>query len=247
MIGIYKITSPTGKVYIGQSKNITKRFNQYRLLHCKGQKILYNSFLKHGFEKHEFEVLEECEITNLNNKERHYQDLYSVLSKNGMNCTLVKSNDKPYVVSYETRIKIKQKAIGRKMSDDQKLKISIGNLGKKRTKEAILKFSKRYISNETRSRISNSKKGSVASQHTKNKMSISQTGRTHSEKTKLKMSISAKNSEYSIQRRKVILDLMTGIFYIGVEEASQAYNIRKSVLKCYLNGKSKNKTNLIYV
>lgn len=32
MVGIYKITSPTNKIYIGQSKNIRKRFNNYQNL-----------------------------------------------------------------------------------------------------------------------------------------------------------------------------------------------------------------------
>ena len=32
MIGIYKITSPNGKIYIGQSINIDRRFKSYRKL-----------------------------------------------------------------------------------------------------------------------------------------------------------------------------------------------------------------------
>lgn len=31
-IGVYKIESPTGKVYIGSSKDIESRWNQYRSL-----------------------------------------------------------------------------------------------------------------------------------------------------------------------------------------------------------------------
>lgn len=42
-IGIYKITNPKGKIYIGQSIDIDKRINTYRLMHCKDQKLLYNS------------------------------------------------------------------------------------------------------------------------------------------------------------------------------------------------------------
>lgn len=55
-IGIYKITSPSGKLYIGQSINIKRRFNYYKGLHCKKQIKLYNSLLKHGFENHKCEV-----------------------------------------------------------------------------------------------------------------------------------------------------------------------------------------------
>ena len=35
MIGIYKITSPTKRIYIGQSINIEKRFKSYEKLNCK--------------------------------------------------------------------------------------------------------------------------------------------------------------------------------------------------------------------
>lgn len=44
--GIYKITSPNKKVYIGQSKNVHQRFIRYKRGDCKGQKKLYNSINK---------------------------------------------------------------------------------------------------------------------------------------------------------------------------------------------------------
>lgn len=43
IIGIYKITSPLGKVYIGQSHDINNRFKYYFSMRCSGQKHLYNS------------------------------------------------------------------------------------------------------------------------------------------------------------------------------------------------------------
>ena len=45
-IGIYKITNPKGKVYIGQSININKRWNAYRNLKLKSQTKLLNSLKK---------------------------------------------------------------------------------------------------------------------------------------------------------------------------------------------------------
>lgn len=59
MIGIYKVESPTGAVNIGQSWNIKDREGSYRRLECKGQRILYNSLLKHGWNKHKFELIHE--------------------------------------------------------------------------------------------------------------------------------------------------------------------------------------------
>ena len=58
MIGIYKITNPTNKIYIGQSTNIGNRFKHYKSLDCKRQSSLYKSFLKHGVENHNFEIIE---------------------------------------------------------------------------------------------------------------------------------------------------------------------------------------------
>jgi len=59
--------------------------------------------LKHGFENHTFEILEECEISLLNERERHYQDFYDVLGPNGLNLKLTETSDKSGVHSKETR------------------------------------------------------------------------------------------------------------------------------------------------
>ena len=57
--GIYKITSPTGRVYIGQSYSLNKRKSNYKNLHNKSQRIVYNSILKYGWENHRFEIIHE--------------------------------------------------------------------------------------------------------------------------------------------------------------------------------------------
>ena len=94
MIGIYKITSPSGKIYIGQSVDIEKREKEYlSISNCKGQRKLYNSLLKYGFSEHIFEIIEECKVEVLNERERHWQDFYNVL-KEGLNCRLTGTEDK---------------------------------------------------------------------------------------------------------------------------------------------------------
>lgn len=65
MIGIYKITSPNNRIYIGQSWNIEKRFKNYEILDCKGQPKLYNSLKKYGPKNHKFEIIKEF-ATNIN-------------------------------------------------------------------------------------------------------------------------------------------------------------------------------------
>lgn len=61
IIGIYKITSPSGKIYIGQSWNIKRRFARYKCGDCKKQSAIYRSFLKHGTKNHTFEII--CELS----------------------------------------------------------------------------------------------------------------------------------------------------------------------------------------
>ena len=47
--GIYKITSPTGKIYIGQSVDIKKRWNHHKYAKDKKCSKLYSSFKKYGY------------------------------------------------------------------------------------------------------------------------------------------------------------------------------------------------------
>lgn len=94
MIGIYKITNPDGKVYIGKSKNIQKRFEQHKLRPVN--KFLKESILTFGVENHIFEVIEECDVNSLTEKERFYINLYDdkgiVLNENTVNHVQYKRN-----------------------------------------------------------------------------------------------------------------------------------------------------------
>lgn len=142
LLGIYKITSPTGRIYIGQSVNIEKRFSSYRRLYVKNNKQtkLYRSLLKHGVDSHTFEVIEECLVELLNERERYWQDFYDVLN-GGLNCKLTKTTDKSGKVSQETLLKmsISQKGknnwLGKSHTQETKDKISNSHIGKKYSDE----------------------------------------------------------------------------------------------------------------
>lgn len=116
IVGIYKITSPTGKIYIGQSRNIVKRRQSYEKVidKIKTQTRLYNSLQKYGWDGHLFEIIEECEIEELKCKERYWQDFYDVIGENGLNCILQECEDSPRIVSEETREKISKANFGKK-------------------------------------------------------------------------------------------------------------------------------------
>lgn len=141
MIGIYKITSPSGKIYIGQSIDIKYRFSYYYRGECKNQIRLYNSFLKYGVINHNFEIIEECEIDQLNNQERYWQDYYDVIGENGLNCILTATDSKHVKVSDETKLKMSLAQKGRKHSKETKLKMSTSQKGKKRSEESKIKMS----------------------------------------------------------------------------------------------------------
>lgn len=183
MIGIYKITSPSGKIYIGKSINIKKRLIKYRNLHCKSQTHLYNSLKKYGFDNHTFEVIKECTEEELNNLEIFYIDLYkSFNSKFGLN--------------------LREGGEGGRMSEETKLKISLlhkGNthaLGKKHSEETKKRCGEarkgKTRSEETKKKMSEAQKGKIVSQETKDKMSLAWKNRKVSDETRAKMSKSSK-------------------------------------------------------
>ena len=86
MIGIYKIISPSGKIYIGLSKDIEGRWRGYSVNKktAPHQRKLYYSFKKYGIENHKFEILEECKFEELNEKEIYYIKKYNSVEK-GLN------------------------------------------------------------------------------------------------------------------------------------------------------------------
>ena len=165
IICVYKITSPSGKVYIGQTLNYKRRLYIYSILSCKRQFRLYNSFLKYGYENHKFEIIEECSIELLNKRERYWQEYYNVLGENGLNCKLTKTEDKKLVMSDEIKQKISNANKGMVFSKETILKRSLSLKGKskpKRTKEHCLNISKakkgKTTSKEHKEKISNLEK-----------------------------------------------------------------------------------------
>lgn len=86
MCGIYKITNLiTGKVYIGQSVDILRRWRQHK--HSSFSYPLYEDFKKYGLDNFSFEVLEECQEDELNAKEKEYIQKYNSFT-NGYNQTI---------------------------------------------------------------------------------------------------------------------------------------------------------------
>jgi len=126
-VGIYKITNPKGKIYIGQSVNIEKRFRKYKYLDEKNKQTkLYNSFKKYGMENHTFEIIEVCDISLLDEREIYWGEYYNVLLEEGLNCRLGDGKGK---LSEETKKKISKIHKGREYSEEWKQKISSSKIG----------------------------------------------------------------------------------------------------------------------
>ncbi len=61
IVGIYRIISPSGKVYIGQTWNLKNRFSIYKNFEkwTRRQPKLYHSLNKYGYNGHHFELIHE--------------------------------------------------------------------------------------------------------------------------------------------------------------------------------------------
>lgn len=135
MIGIYKITSPSGKIYIGQTTNFTKRKNYYKNGAKPYQVRIHNSLQKYGYDAHTIEFIEECLVENLNERERYWQDYYDVVGVNGLNCRLTETKDKSGFISDESKAKMSEARQNRILTDKEKYRLKSLFLGRKHSEE----------------------------------------------------------------------------------------------------------------
>lgn len=231
MIGIYKIKSKSGRIYIGQSKNINQRFDYYKRLKCRPQIRLYRSLIKYGIDNHTFEIIEECSINLLNERERYWQDFYNVLGKKGLNCNLVAHNNCPKVLSEETKLRISRSLIGSTHTEESKRKI-------------IEALTGRVVSQETRNKISKANKNRKASSETRQNISNALKGRKISKDIIDK--ITKTMSQIKHYNSRIIINTQNGIFYDSIVDAAKYNNINRNTLCNYLTGFRKNKTYLVY-
>ena len=148
--GIYKITNlVNGKMYIGQSIDIYKRWKEhnniaFRTTSKSYNYPLYKAIRKYGIDNFKFEIIEECSIEKLNDKEIYYIDKYNtcIFNKNsfGYNMTLGGEGHRGYKHSEETKQKISKNhadmsgencyCYGKHRSEEIKQKISNSRKGK---------------------------------------------------------------------------------------------------------------------
>jgi group I intron endonuclease len=275
IICVYKITSPSGKNYIGSSVNYKRRLTQYKGTGAKTQTILYNSFAKHGFDNHVFKIVELCTKENVLEREYYYGSLYKVLGEKGLNCKLPKFGDKHQNTRQETIDKMKawkpsedtiakmkaaqtKRAKEQPVSDETKQKLREANLGKKASEETKKKMSLkgkgRVVSEESRIKMGAWKR-KPCSEEQKQRLSEINKGKPMLEKTREALRIALTGRPCSQKTKeavakassKIVLDTASGIYYDSVKEAAHLYNMKSTTLRAMLTKQNKNKTNLIYI
>lgn len=127
IVGIYSVVNKlNGKIYIGQSINIERRWEQHK--YGKGNLILRNSIKKHGIKNFEFKILEQIDVLNKTKLEiveeltkleqKWFDDMKPFLKENGYN---IQKTSKPNLTPN------RDKHYGEKIS---KIKIDNNHTGK---------------------------------------------------------------------------------------------------------------------
>jgi group I intron endonuclease len=234
---IYKITNKLdGTKYIGQTtQDLSIRWNS----HCKknsGCHYLSNAIKKYGKENFEIKILVKAHNKEeLDYRESYCIKLFNTLSPKGYNLKSGGNSGGKLSIEVKTKISIARK--GKRMLEETKRKISATTKGKKHKKH----------SEETKTKISNSKvgqpsynKGKNMTKETKSRMSIAKKGKRSSPSTEFKKGQISNN-------RKQVVNIQNGMVWNSAKEAALACGIKTNTLICYLSGKSKNKTDLRYV
>lgn len=254
---IYKITSPSGRVYIGSSVDYKARFRSYRSLHCKSQKKLYNSLKKYTPANHLFEVVCECTVTDVYEKEHYYGTLFNVLGDNGLNSCLPKVNDIFCSMSDDLRLHLRNinlgKRLGMKSSPETKEKIRLAGIGRVQTPETReklrIKHTGKKLSTEHIEKMRKSKTGvkmspealekaknRTFSAETRAKISAAGKGRKHSPEACEKIRLANTGKIHSVETRQRISDvqgiklknIVTGEIYGSTRAASYSLGMGKN-------------------
>lgn len=159
---IYKIESPSGRIYIGRSIEVNKRLSRYRRLDCKNQPKIYNSILYYGWENHKVDIIDFLEDQDdfnnkLNRLEMFWIKFYNSNSRSNLNLT---SGGQGYPMSQRSKDKLSKFKKGsipwnkgiklKDVFDEEKYEKYINNLKlivrKKASKETKERMSKAHKS-----------------------------------------------------------------------------------------------------
>lgn len=158
MKGIYQILSPVGEIYIGQTSDLSGRIRTHRYKQNKKTTPLHTSFIKHGFDSHEIQMLHELP-DDVDRKvmtiyEQLYIDQHLEFGTKLLNQSAKAQYgfDKDYTPWNKGLTTGKPSPLlGRKASEKERIKISAG------LKKAYSEGRRKEISKETRQKMLDSR------------------------------------------------------------------------------------------
>jgi len=181
--GIYKIVNKiNNKTYIGSSIDIDNRFYVHKNKLKKNihpNNILQNSVNKYGIENFIFEVIEECDVELLTEREQYWINF----NINGYNIRKIAESNRGISLSEETKKKISESNKGKVISEHVRKLLSKAHKGRPKSKESVEKMKKSL----TNRKLSEEHKKNISKNHAnKNKSLPEKTKKKISENHKLK-------------------------------------------------------------
>lgn len=245
MIGIYKITNLiNGKIYVGQAQDIEMRWEQHINSAKRGERqVIYHAMRKYGIDNFAFEVLEQCSLDKLEEREIHYIETLNTYlhaeNSNGYNMTLGGGGIRGHKHTEETKRKIgesekgeKNHLYGKRLSFEHRRKISESEKGK-------------IISEEHRKRISESNRGKTLSEETKQKISESSKGVAKTEEHKERISQAKKGKHKGANNSNSKKVMCENKEFSCVRECAEYYAINYGTMKSWLQGKCRTRQEFI--
>ncbi len=138
--GIYVIRNKTnGKIYIGSSKNIRRRMHEHRSELRRGihdNDHLQKAWRKYGEDAFEFEVLEQCEVAMLIEREQYWLDVTDTSITYNI-AKFVAATTLGYKHTPETKAFISKLHKGRKISLEARMHMSEAQLKRERPPKKV--------------------------------------------------------------------------------------------------------------
>ena len=219
--GIYKITAPSGAVYIGQSRNIKQRFNIYFSASCPNQRKLYNALKKYSFKNCSTEIVHHLD----ENAPQGLYDFFEILFID------------TYKFEGNNMLNIREGGSGGgKMSDETKKIISDHH--KLHPNKSVYKKGHRF-SKEVLQKLSDAKKGKPSGRK----------GLKFSEEAvkNIQAGNKAKVGRYirgKSQHAKKVINTATDVVYDTLMDAAEAFSMKRTTLGMQLSGHNNHQTTL---
>ena len=160
---IYRITNPTGRIYIGKTTRLNDRISCYRNNQVTDQKIISRSIAKYGWDKHSFEIIATAPSDQLNELEQKYiqeHNSFHYENENGMNLTKGGEGTLGRVPTDKQRKKLSKSLQGKTHSSETKQLMRSLKIGKSSN------FKGYSHTDESKQKIGLANKGHVTEQQT---------------------------------------------------------------------------------